>query len=121
MMVCPPVRAASDAFFPSAAAMWARSSVQPAASSPMMVSVCPSHASLGGAPSEHYTIVFNAFVLLQLFNQARALRLHIYHLVAVSSHLCSLPAGVLPMRSLTEACFTSSGYSEVVHGGAQSA
>ena len=33
----------------------------------------PSHSSLAGAPSEHYTIVFNAFVLLQLFNQASAL------------------------------------------------
>ncbi len=32
----------------------------------------PAHSSLGGAPSEHYTIVFNTFVLLQLFNQARA-------------------------------------------------
>ena len=31
----------------------------------------PSHFSLGGAPSEHYTIVFNTFVLLQLFNQVR--------------------------------------------------
>ena len=31
----------------------------------------PSHFALGGAPSEHYTIVFNTFVLLQLFNQAR--------------------------------------------------
>ena len=29
----------------------------------------PSHAALAGAPSEHYTIVFNAFVLMQLFNQ----------------------------------------------------
>ena len=31
----------------------------------------PSHLALGGAPSEHYTIVFNAFVLMQLFNQVR--------------------------------------------------
>ena len=31
----------------------------------------PSHFALGGVPSEHYTIVFNTFVLLQLFNQAR--------------------------------------------------
>ena len=29
----------------------------------------PNHAALWGAPSEHYTIVFNAFVLMQLFNQ----------------------------------------------------
>ncbi len=33
----------------------------------------PSHLTLGGTPSEHYTIVFNTFVLLQLFNQARLL------------------------------------------------
>ena len=32
----------------------------------------PAHSSLGGAPSEQYTIVFNTFVLLQLFNQACA-------------------------------------------------
>ena len=31
-----------------------------------------SAALAGGAPSEHYTLVFNAFVLMQLFNQARA-------------------------------------------------
>ena len=30
----------------------------------------PSHSALSGAPSEHYTLVFNAFVLMQLFNQA---------------------------------------------------
>ena len=34
----------------------------------------PSHFTLGGAPSEHYTIVFNTFVLLQLFNQVRSLQ-----------------------------------------------
>ncbi len=33
----------------------------------------PAHSALGGAPSEHYTIVFNTFVLLQLFNQVRCL------------------------------------------------
>lgn len=32
----------------------------------------PSHFALAGAPSEHYTIVFNAFVLMQLFNQVCA-------------------------------------------------
>ncbi|GAB4821345.1 hypothetical protein N2152v2_008391 [Parachlorella kessleri] len=32
----------------------------------------PDHATLAGAPSEHYTIVFNAFVLMQLFNQVNA-------------------------------------------------
>lgn len=35
----------------------------------------PSHLSLEGAPSEHYTIVFNAFVLMQLFNQVRQIAL----------------------------------------------
>jgi hypothetical protein len=30
----------------------------------------PSHASVDG-PSVHYTIVFNVFVLLQLFNQVQ--------------------------------------------------
>ena len=30
----------------------------------------PNHQALNGAPSEHYTLVFNAFVLMQLFNQA---------------------------------------------------
>lgn len=32
----------------------------------------PSHLDLAGAPSEHYTIVFNTFVLMQLFNQVAA-------------------------------------------------
>lgn len=31
----------------------------------------PSHAAVDG-PSVHYTLVFNVFVLMQLFNQVRA-------------------------------------------------
>ena len=34
----------------------------------------PGHSALDGAPSQHFTIVFNAFVFMQLFNQVCAAR-----------------------------------------------
>lgn len=34
----------------------------------------PSHSALEGLPSQHFTIVFNAFVIMQLFNQVCSAR-----------------------------------------------
>lgn len=37
---------------------------------------CCRHRDHNAAPTEHYTIVFNVFVLMQLFNEINARKIH---------------------------------------------
>lgn len=57
------------------------------------------NAPLHAAPSEHYTIVFNTFVLLQIFNELNARKIHgernVFEGVFKNPIFCSIVLGTL--------------------------
>lgn len=57
------------------------------------------NAPLHGPPSEHYTIVFNTFVLMQIFNELNARKIHgernIFEGVFNNPIFCSIVLGTL--------------------------
>lgn len=59
-------------------------------------------APLHAPPSEHYTIVFNAFVLMQIFNELNARKIHgernVFEGVFSNPIFCSIVLGTLIMQ-----------------------
>lgn len=57
------------------------------------------NAPLHGPPSEHYTIVFNTFVLMQIFNELNARKIHgernVFEGVFNNPIFCSIVLGTL--------------------------
>ncbi|XP_034033257.1 plasma membrane calcium-transporting ATPase 1-like [Thalassophryne amazonica] len=63
---------------------------------------CGRHAPLHAPPSEHYTIVFNTFVLMQLFNELNARKIHgernVFEGVFNSPIFCSVVLGTFVIQ-----------------------
>lgn len=57
------------------------------------------NAPLHGPPSEHYTIVFNTFVLMQIFNELNARKIHgernVFEGIFNNPIFCSIVLGTL--------------------------
>ena len=62
-------------------------------------------------PSQHYTIVFNTFVLMQLFNQVSAELLPLYLIFGAIRTLCCVSDPITTLLSVTTSiscsCFSS--------------
>ena len=59
-------------------------------------------------PSQHYTLVFNAFVLMQLFNQVRVLHITPLDITDVCSRiLCEVVSVPLMLDALDKCAITS--------------
>lgn len=68
------------------------------------------NAPLHGPPSEHYTIVFNTFVLMQIFNELNARKIHgernVFDGVFNNPIFCTIVLGTL----IIQVIFNSSNY-----------
>lgn len=60
------------------------------------------HAPLHSPPSEHYTIIFNTFVLMQLFNEINARKIHgernVFDGIFANPIFCSIVVGTFIMQ-----------------------
>lgn len=63
---------------------------------------CGRDAPLHSPPSEHYTIVFNTFVLMQIFNELNARKIHgernVFDGVFNNPIFCSIVLGTLVVQ-----------------------
>lgn len=63
---------------------------------------CGRNAPLHSPPSEHYTIVFNTFVLMQIFNELNARKIHgernVFEGVFNNPIFCSIVLGTLVIQ-----------------------
>lgn len=63
---------------------------------------CGRNAPLHAPPSEHYTIVFNTFVLMQLFNELNARKIHgernVFEGVFKNPIFCSIVLGTFVIQ-----------------------
>ncbi|TNN88170.1 Plasma membrane calcium-transporting ATPase 3 [Liparis tanakae] len=63
---------------------------------------CGRHAPLHAPPSEHYTIIFNTFVLMQLFNEINARKIHgernVFQGVFSNPIFCSIVVGTFAVQ-----------------------
>lgn len=63
---------------------------------------CGRNAPLHSPPSEHYTIVFNTFVLMQIFNELNARKIHgernVFDGVFNNPIFCSIVVGTLVIQ-----------------------
>lgn len=63
---------------------------------------CGRNAPLHSPPSEHYTIVFNTFVLMQIFNELNARKIHgernVFDGVFNNPIFCSIVLGTLVIQ-----------------------
>lgn len=67
---------------------------------------CGRNAPLHAPPSEHYTIVFNTFVLMQIFNELNARKIHgernIFDGVFNNPIFCSILLGTLIVQVICD-------------------
>ncbi|XP_064331518.1 plasma membrane calcium-transporting ATPase 3 isoform X3 [Phalacrocorax carbo] len=60
------------------------------------------HAPLHAPPSEHYTIIFNTFVMMQLFNEVNARKIHgernVFDGICASPIFCSIVLGTFAVQ-----------------------
>ena len=62
------------------------------------------NAPLHSPPSEHYTIIFNTFVMMQLFNEINARKIHgernVFHGIFSNPIFCTIVLGTLDRKSV---------------------
>ncbi|XP_058619349.1 plasma membrane calcium-transporting ATPase 3b isoform X3 [Onychostoma macrolepis] len=67
---------------------------------------CGRNAPLHSPPSEHYTIIFNTFVLMQLFNEINARKIHgernVFDGIFANPIFCSIVLGTFGVQTVTE-------------------